>query len=145
MSATSLANNGSNLSADLTSSNLAFNASTGFVEYVAVASTENSPIDFGSDGNDAGAWDSQLVLSLDAVLQSKVSVYVNNISKTIEINHDLDERLSVLLFDILGSRIMDVKNIAKAQSLDVSLLKTGFYILIGKSSGNYFSKKILIY
>ena len=138
-------NNGSNLSADLTSSNLAFNASTGFVEYVAVASTENSPIDFGSDGNDAGAWDSQLVLSLDAVLQSKVSVYVNNISKTIEINHDLDERLSVLLFDILGSRIMDVKNIAKAQSLDVSLLKTGFYILIGKSSGNYFSKKILIY
>ena len=79
------------------------------------------------------------------VLQSKVSVYVNNISKTIEINHDLDERLSVLLFDILGSRIMDVKNIAKAQSLDVSLLKTGFYILIGKSSGNYFSKKILIY
>ena len=32
-----------------------FNSGTGFVEYVAVAATEDSPIDFGSDGNDAGS------------------------------------------------------------------------------------------
>jgi len=122
-----------------------FNTATGFVEYVAVASTENSPIDFGSDGNDAGSWDSGLVLSLDDLLKSKVSVYVNHTSKTIEINHDLDEPLSVELFNILGSRIMGFKNSSKTQSLDVSYLKTGVYILIGKSSGTSFSKKILIY
>ena len=133
------------IDADLSASNLMFNAATGFVEYSAVASTENSPIDFGSDGNDAGSWDSGLVLSLDGMLKSKVSIYVNHTFKTIEINHDLDEPLSVELFNILGSRIMDVKNSAKTQSLDVSSLKTGVYILLGKSSGTSFSKKILIY
>ena len=74
-----------------------------------------------------------------------MSIYVNHTFKTIEINHDLDERLSVELFNILGSRIMDVKNSAKTQSLDVSSSKTGVYILLGKSSGTSFSKKILIY
>ena len=133
------------IDADLSASNLMFNAATGFVEYVAVASTENSPIDFGSDGNDAGSWDSGLVLSLDGMLKSKVSIYVNHTFKTIEINHDLDERLSVELFNILGSRIMDVQNSAKTQSIDVSSLKTGVYILLGKSSGTSFSRKILIY
>ncbi|MDB4158048.1 right-handed parallel beta-helix repeat-containing protein [bacterium] len=133
------------IDADLSASNLMFNSGTGFVEYVAVAATEDSPIDFGSDGNDAGSWDSGLVLSLDDLLKSKVSIYVNHTSKTIEINHDLDERLSVKLFNILCSRIMDVKNSSKTQSLDVSSLKTGIYILLGKSSGTSFSKKILIY
>ena len=133
------------IEADLTSSNLMFMTSSGYVEYNSVSSSEDSPIDFGSDGNDAGSWDSQLVLSIDDVLESKVSIYVNHNSKTIEINHDLDTNMSIELFNILGSRIMEVKNIHKTQSLDVSQLKSGVYILVGKSSGNYFSKKILIY
>ena len=133
------------IEADLTSSNLMFMTSSGYVEYDSVSSSEDSPIDFGSDGNDVGSWDSQLVLSIDDVLESKVSIYVNHNSKTIEINHDLDTNMSIELFNILGSRIMEVKNIHKTQSLDVSQLKSGVYILVGKSSGNYFSKKILIY
>ena len=133
------------IEADLTSSNLMFMTSSGYVEYNSVSSSEDSPIDFGSDGNDAGSWDSQLVLSIDDVLESKVSIYVNHNSKTIEINHDLDTNMSIELFNILGSRIMEVKNIHKTQSLDISQLKSGVYILVGKSSGNYFSKKILIY
>ena len=136
---------GAGTPADLTSSNLRFNVTSGKVEYDAVDQGVDTPIDFGSDGNDVGAWDSEFVLSLDNELQSKVSVYVNHTSKTIEINHDLDERLSVELFNILGSRIRGVKNIHKTESLDVSQLKSGVYILVGKSSGNYFSKKILIY
>ena len=136
---------GTGTPADLTASNLRFNVTSGKVEYDAVDKGVDSPIDFGSDGNDVGSWDSEFVLSLDNELQSKVSVYFNNNSKTIKINHDLDARLSVLLFDILGSRIMGVKNIHKTQSLDVSQLKSGVYILVGKSSGNYFSKKLLIY
>ena len=130
--------------ADLSASNLMFNETSGYVEYVAVNVGENSPIDFGSDGNDAGSWDSGLVLSLDEELQSNVSVYVNKNSKTIEIKHDLNENLSVELINILGSRIMDVTNIQKSHSLNVSHLTKGIYILVGKSSGNYFSKKLLI-
>ena len=136
---------GTGTPADLTASNLTFNETTGKVEYDAVDQGVDSPIDFGSDGNDVGAWDSEFVLSLDNELQSKVSVYVNHTSKTIEIKHDLDDRLSVELFNILGSRIRGVKNIHKTESLDVSQLKSGVYILVGKSPGNYFSKKILIY
>ena len=43
--------------ANLTSSNLFFDASDGFVKYTAAPSGDDSPIDFGSDGNDVGAWD----------------------------------------------------------------------------------------
>ena len=132
------------IEADLSASNLMFNETSGYVEYVAVSGSTDSPIDFGSDGNDAGSWDSGLVLSLDEELQSNVSVYVNKNSKTIEIKHDLNENLSVVLFNILGSRIMDVTNIQKSHSLNVSHLTKGIYILVGKSSGNYFSKKLLI-
>ena len=132
------------IEADLSASNLMFNETSGYVEYVAVSGSTDSPIDFGSDGNDAGSWDSGLVLSLDEELQSNVSVYVNKNSKTIEIKHDLNENLSVELFNILGSRIMDVTNIQKSHSLNVRHLTKGIYILVGKSSGNYFSKKLLI-
>ena len=48
--------------ANLIASNLTFNPTTGKVEYDAVNVGENSPIDFGSDGNDVGAWDSGLTL-----------------------------------------------------------------------------------
>ena len=136
---------GAGTPADLTASNLRFNVTSGKVEYDAVNQGVDTPINFGSDGNDVGAWDSEFVLSLDNELQSKVSVYVNHTSKTIEIKHDLDARLSVELFNILGSRIRGVKNSSKTQSIDVSSLKTGIYILLGKSSGTSFSKKILIY
>ena len=48
--------------ANLIASNLTFNPTTGKVEYDAVNVGENSPIDFGSDSNDVGAWDSGLTL-----------------------------------------------------------------------------------
>ncbi|MDG1270451.1 MAG: DUF5011 domain-containing protein, partial [Ulvibacter sp.] len=50
---------------NLISSNLTFNEASGYVEYEAVNVGENSPIDFGSDGHDVGAWDSGLTLLLD--------------------------------------------------------------------------------
>ena len=130
--------------ANLSASNLEFNATSGYVEYNTVDEGTDSPIDFGSDGNDAGSWDSGFTLALDEVLNSSVSIYMNNDSKTIEINHDLDENLSVKLFTILGVSVMEMKNVSKTATINVNQLKTGVYILIGKSSGNYFSKKLLI-
>ena len=130
--------------ANLSESNLTFNATSGYVEYNTVDEGTDSPIDFGSDGNDVGAWDSGFTLALDEVLKSNVSIYMNTDSKTIEINHDLDQSLSVKLFTILGSSVMEVKNVSKTAILNVNQLKTGVYILVGKSSGKYFSKKLLI-
>ncbi|MDG1037456.1 MAG: T9SS type A sorting domain-containing protein, partial [Polaribacter sp.] len=80
----------------------------------------------------------------DEVLKSYVYVYMNTDSKTIEINHDLDENLSVKLFTILGVSVMEVKNVSKTATIKVNQLKAGVYILIGTSSGKYFSKKLLI-
>ena len=55
--------------ANLIASNLTFNPTTGKVEYDAVNVGEDSPIDFGSDSNDVGAWDSGLtLLSSDTTL-----------------------------------------------------------------------------
>jgi len=132
--------------ADLSTSNLTFNATSGNVEYDSVDISLDSPIDFGTDGNDAGSWDSGLTfLSLKDLLKLNITVYADNDSKTIEINHDLNQSLSVTLFNILGSSVMDVKNVSQTATLNVNHLKTGVYILIGKSSGKYFSKKLLLY
>ena len=132
--------------AALSASNLTFNATSGNVEYDSVDISLDSPIDFGTDGNDAGSWDSGLTfLSLKDLLKLNITVYADNDSKTIEINHDLNQSLSVTLFNILGSSVMDVKNVSQTATLNVNHLKTGVYILIGKSSGKYFSKKLLLY
>ena len=48
------------VAADLTASNLSFDLLTGNVIYDAVALGTESPIDFGSDGEDAGSWNSGL-------------------------------------------------------------------------------------
>ena len=77
--------------ANLTSSNLTFNSTLGKVVYDAVNVGENSPIDFGSDGNDVGAWDSGfslvspdttppvIILTGDAVVSIEVgSTYVDD-------------------------------------------------------------------
>ena len=130
--------------ANLSESNLTFNATSGYVEYNTVDEGTDSPIDFGSDGNDVGAWDSGLTLALDEVLKSNVSIYMNTDSKTIEINHDLDQSLSVKLFNILGSCVLDVKNVSKTARFNVNQLKAGVYILIGESSGKYFTKKLFV-
>jgi len=82
---------------------------------------------------------------LKDLLKLNITVYADNDSKTIEINHDLNQSLSVTLFNILGSSVMDVKNVSQTATLNVNHLKTGVYILIGKSSGKYFSKKLLLY
>ena len=60
------------IDADLSSSNLMFmTCYVVMLNMIAVSSSEDSPIDFGSDGNDAGSWDSQLVLSIRRCLKIK--------------------------------------------------------------------------
>ena len=55
------------VAADLTASNLSFDSTTGNVIYDAVAEGTESPIDFGSDGEDAGSWNSGLNF-LDSII-----------------------------------------------------------------------------
>ena len=73
-----------------------------------------------------------------------ITAYMTNDSKIIEITHDLDQSLSVKLFNILGSCVLDVKNVSKTARFNVNQLKAGVYILIGESSGKYFTKKLFV-
>ena len=137
---------GAGTPANLTSSNLTFNLATGKVEYVAVDSTEDSPIDFGSDGNDVGAWNSGLTLSLEKedFLATKISVYYNSASKNLEVLHSISEPISLEVYTILGTKVLSLNNINARQLINVNHLNTGIYILVGKTPEKFFSKKFLI-
>ena len=132
--------------ADLTSSNLMFVTSSGYVEYDSVSSSEDSPIDFGSDGNDAGSWNSGLALSLNKqdVLAANVLVFQNKASNSIEISHTISTPLTVEVYSILGTKLLGLKNVAQRQSIQANSLASGIYILKGKSNGKSFSKKFII-
>ena len=137
---------GAGTPANLTSSNLTFNLATGKVEYVAVDSTEDSPIDFGSDGNDVGAWNSGLTLSLEKedFLATKISVYYNSASKNLEVLHSISEPISLEVYTILGTKVLSLNNINARHLINVNHLNTGIYILVGKTPEKFFSKKFLI-
>ena len=83
-------------------------------------------------------------MSVNDVSQDDVSIYVNYDSKTLEITHNLNENLSVEIFNIIGSKIMEAKNITQNHSLDISHLKTGIYILTGKASSKSFNNKFIV-
>jgi predicted outer membrane repeat protein len=136
------------VAADLTASNLRFNETTGKVEYDAVDQGVHSPINFGSDGNDAGAWDSGLTLSLEdsRLLSNNLSIYYETGSKNIKLFHSLTEPVSVEVYNILGSKVIEKKSIiSKEAILNATTLKSGVYILVAKSGGNSISKKFLVY
>ncbi|WP_295983960.1 T9SS type A sorting domain-containing protein [uncultured Algibacter sp.] len=136
------------IEADLTSSNLMFNETSGYVEYDSVSSPEDSPIDFGSDGNDAGAWDSGLTITLSSekedFLATKLSVYYNKSSKILELQHTITEPVSIEIYNILGVKILTLKDVAQNQRVNANSLQTGIYILVGKTPTKFFSKKFLI-
>ena len=69
---------GTGTPADLTASNLAFNATSGYVEYNTVEEGTDSPVDFGSDGNDAGAWNSGLTLLIQDTTAPVITVTGDN-------------------------------------------------------------------
>jgi hypothetical protein len=138
--------NSNEKAADLTASNLRFDDTLGKVIYDEVDSGIDSPIDFGSDGNDAGAWDSGYTLSLDRedLLASKISIYHNKSLNSLELYHTISEPLSIEIYNILGAKILNLKDVAKSQSIRASSLINGIYILVGKTKYKFFSKKFLI-
>jgi hypothetical protein len=140
--------NSNEVAADLTASNLRFNETSGKVEYDAVDQGVDSPINFGSDGNDAGAWDSGLTLSLEdsSLLSNNLSIYYQTSSKNIKLFHSLTESVSVEVYNILGSKVIEKKSIiSKEATLNATTLKSGLYILVAKSGGNSISKKFLVH
>ena len=132
------------IAANLTSSNLRFDATLGKVIYDNVAVGIDSPVDFGDDGNDAGAWDSEFSLGVEDFAVKDLMIFYESQTKRLNIQHSSANPLNIEIYNLLGAKVFTIKNISNVQSIYLEQLKNGVYILVGKVSGKTFSKKILI-
>jgi predicted outer membrane repeat protein len=137
----------SNITANLASSNLTYDTIEKKVIYNAPTTPgENSPIDFGSDGNDAGAWDSKLTLSLkDNEFAANFSVSYNPQTKNLKVFRSNDDSVSLAIYNLMGAKVLSRANANKEENINSSALQSGVYILVVKGSGNKsFAKKFVI-
>jgi len=132
------------IAANLTASNLRFDATLGKVIYDNVAAGIDSPIDFGDDGNDVGAWDSEFTLGVEDFVVKDLIIFYESQTKRLYIKHSSADPLNIDIYNLLGAKVFTMKNISNAQSIYLEQLKNGVYIVVGKVSGKTFSRKILI-
>jgi predicted outer membrane repeat protein len=135
--------------ANLTSSNLRFDATLGKVIYDSVAAGTNSPIDFDSDGNDIGAWESGLTLGSlslkDNEFAANFSVSYHATTKKLKVLRSNDDSVSLEIYNLMGSKVISLKNASKEENINASSLQSGVYILVVKGSGSKsFAKKFVI-
>ena len=139
--------NSSKLNANLTSSNLRFNATTGQVEFDLAGNGDDTPVDFGSDGNDAGAWDSMHVLSTEdnQISTDHFTVHYTKTNKSITIFTSIDSSMNVTIYNMNGAEIKKEKNINAKQPININYLTKGVYILNATANGKSFTKKFILY
>ena len=133
--------------ANLASSNLTYDDALGKVTYIApTVAGENSPIDFGDDGADAGAWDSGLTLSVkDNEFAANFSVSYNAQTKNLKVLRSNDDSVSLEIYNLMGAKVLSRANANKEENINASSLQSGVYILVVKGSGNKsFSQKFVI-
>ena len=131
----------------LASSNLRFSELSGKVEYDEAPNGDDSPIGFGTDGNDAGAWNSLLVLSVaDIQIPNEIfSIYYNKTIKNIQIITSFTSLMKVEIYNINGSQVVHKNQMNSKDKIDISSLESGVYILKANIEGKYFSKKFILY
>ncbi|CAN1547408.1 Secretion system C-terminal sorting domain [Flavobacteriaceae bacterium] len=135
------------VAANLASSNLTYDDALGKVTYIApTVAGENSPIDFGDDGADAGAWDSGLILSVkDNEFAADFSVSYNAKTKNLKVLRSNEDSVSLEIYNLMGSKVISLKNASKEENISASSLQSGVYILVAKGSENKsFTKKLVI-
>jgi len=140
-------NDSSKIDAILASSNLRFNETSGKVEYDEAPNGDDTPIDFGTDGNDAGAWNSNVTLSVEDenLLSKKILISYNRERKIIRLLNTIEEPVTIEIYNLLGSRVLALNDIAKEIFIDANAFKNSIYILKAKVNNKFFSKKFIIY
>ena len=137
----------SKIDAVLTSSNLRFNEISGKVEYDEAPNGDDTPIDFGDDGNDAGAWNSMLVLSVDdtQISNDNFEVHFYNSTKSIKVFSTNNLPLDIKIYTIHGAKVLEKNHNNPKELISIAHLKTGVYILNAMENGKQFSKKFILY
>ena len=136
----------SKIDAVLTSSNLNFNETSGKVEYGEAANGDDTPIDFGDDGNDAGAWNSMLILSVDdtQISNDNFVVHFYNLTKSIKVFSTNNLPLDIKIYTIHGAMVLEKDHNNPKELINIAHLKTGVYILNAMENGKEFSKKFIL-
>ncbi len=131
----------------LASSNLHFNETSGKVEYDIAPNGDTTPIDFGNDGNDAGAWNSMYVLSDDynKISKDHFRVYYDKNLKNLKIITVPFSLMNVRIYNINGSQVLLKNRMYTTDSIDISYLKRGVYILKATIKKKDFSRKFILY
>ena len=132
------------IEADLSASNLRFDATLGKVIYDNVAVGVDSPIDFGSDGNDAGSWDSGYTLSFEHLDKKDVVVFYQKQTKSLFVQHSDTSPIKMDIYNVLGAKVMSKNDVEDNESIDVSSLKSGVYFVLLQNKNNAITKKALI-
>lgn len=133
--------------ANLTSSNLTYDDASGKVKYNApTAAGENSPIGFVAVGDDAGAWQSGLTLSVkDNEFAVDFSVSYNSQTKNLRVIRSNDDLVSLEIYNLIGSKVISRTSASKDENISASALQSGVYVLVAKGSENKtFAKKFVI-
>ena len=133
----------------LGSSLLTYDDVLGKVTYGLPASGDVSPIDFGSDGNDVGAWDSTLTLPplsvKDNEFAANFSVSYHATTKNLKVLRSNDDSVSLAIYNLMGVKVLSRANANKEENINASSLQSGVYVLVVKGSGNKsFSQKFVI-
>jgi hypothetical protein len=132
------------IEADLSASNLRFEATLGKVIYDNVAAGLDSPIDFGSDENDAGSWDSGYTLSFEHLDIKDVVVFYQKQTKSLFVQHSDTSPIKMDIYNVLGANVMSKNDVEDNESIDVSSLKSGVYFVLLQNKNNAITKKALI-
>lgn len=135
------------VAAKLGSSNLTYDDALGKVTYNApTVEGENSPIGFVAAGDDAGAWQSGVTLSVkDNEFAADFSVSYNAKTKNVRVLHSNNGSVSLEIYNLLGTKVISRKNASKDENINASALQSGVYILVAKGSENKtFTKKFVI-
>jgi hypothetical protein len=132
------------IEADLSASNLRFEATLGKVIYDNVAAGLDSPIDFGSDENDAGSWDSGYTLSFEHLDIKDVVVFYQKQTKSLFVQHSDTSPIKMDIYNVLGANVMSKNDVEDNESIDVSSLKSGVYFVLLQNKNNTITKKALI-
>jgi predicted outer membrane repeat protein len=137
----------SKIDAVLTSSNLRFNEISDKVEYDEAPNGDDTPIDFGDDGNDAGAWNSMLVLSVDdtQVSNDNFEVHFYNLTKSIKVFSSNNLPLDIKIYTIHGAKVLEKNYNNPRELINIAHLKPGVYIINVMENGIRFSRKFILY
>lgn len=133
--------------ADLTSSNLRYDTSLGKVIYDQPINGDDTPIDFGDDGNDAGAWNSMYVLSIEDAHedQNTFTLFFNKSNKTLNVYGLQNSDMLISIYDIKGAKVISNIEVNQMGSISLEALSAGVYIINVLTIDASYSKKFILY